>query len=167
MDDDEEPEEDLLGFYGALFWLLILTVLIAVLSEALVGTIEEATSSSGISNVFVSTIIIPIIGNAAEHASAIIFCAKNKVDLGLSIAIGSSTQIAIFVIPILVLIGWFTDKPLDLYFQPYETCTVFLAVISVAFAIQNGKSNWLIGFTLVGAYVIVSIGFWVHVNEVL
>eukprot|EP01041_Mallomonas_annulata_P003264 gene3264-6455_t len=162
---DNEEEEDHLGFQGALFWLAVITVLIAVLSEALVETIQEGTDDLHISTIFTSVIILPIIGNAAEHASAIIFAAHNKLDLALSIAIGSSTQIAIFVIPLLVIISWITNKSLDLNFKPFESCTLLLSVITVTFAIQRGTSNWLVGLILVCGYVIVCVGFWVHEDE--
>lgn len=95
------------------------------------------------------------------------FAWKGKVDLALGVAIGSSTQIAVCVLPFLVLLGWILGKDLDLNFGAYESACVFLTVVSVTFAIKDGESNWLVGATLICAYLIVSLGFWVHSNESL
>lgn len=166
-EDEEEEEEDLLGLRGALFWLAIVTALIAVMSEVLVGSIEAASHKARINGVFVSTIVLPIIGNAAEHASAIVFNMKNKTDMAISIAIGSSTQITVFCLPLLVILSWIWNKPLDLNFQQYESFSVLLTVIIVTFAIQNGKSNWLVGVVLISAYFLISVGFYIHKDEEL
>mmetsp|Transcript_37129 Transcript_37129/g.37804 ORF Transcript_37129/g.37804 Transcript_37129/m.37804 type:complete len:454 (+) Transcript_37129:97-1458(+) len=167
QEGEEEEEEDLLGRPASLFCLAFVTILIAILSEALVQTIEKATDSAHINTVFVSTIILPIIGNASEHASAVVFGMKNKMELAVSIAVGSSTQIAVFVIPLLVIISWCTGKTLNLNFKPFETATVLLTVIMVSFAIQHGKSNWLVGLVLIAAYFLISVGFYVHNDEAL
>jgi len=164
---DDDKDDDVLGFKGALFWLAVVTVVIAILSEALVGSIETATKQVGINGVFVSTIVLPIIGNAAEHASGVVFALKNKMDVSLSIAVGSTTQITVFVTPLLVLISWCANKELDLNFQPYESYSILLSVILVTFAIQGGKSNWLVGVILMSAYFILSVGFYIHTDEEL
>eukprot|EP00599_Poterioochromonas_sp_BG-1_P003268 CAMPEP_0173136048 /NCGR_PEP_ID=MMETSP1105-20130129/2251_1 /TAXON_ID=2985 /ORGANISM="Ochromonas sp., Strain BG-1" /LENGTH=251 /DNA_ID=CAMNT_0014048155 /DNA_START=790 /DNA_END=1542 /DNA_ORIENTATION=- len=142
VSDDEEEEEDLLGFYNGLIWLAIITVLIAVLSEAISSSIESFSTSVGISGVFLAAVILPIVGNAAEHAGAVVFAMKGKLDLTLGIAIGSSTQIALCVVPILVILAWMMDLDLDLDFGPYESLSVLLTVIVVTFAIKDGESNW-------------------------
>lgn len=95
------------------------------------------------------------------------FAWKGKVDLALGVAIGSSTQIALCVLPLLVILGWMMGKDLDLNFGGYEAVCVLLTVISVTFAIKDGQSNWLIGATLVAAYFIIAIGFWAHLNQPL
>jgi Ca2+:H+ antiporter len=110
-------------------------------------------------------IVIPIIGNAAEHAGAIMFAMKNKLDLSLGVAVGSSTQIALMVLPLLVLIGWCEGKDMTLNFQSYEAVTLFLSVVMVTFCINHGTSNWLVGALLIGAYIIISIGFYAHEDE--
>lgn len=185
--DDDEEEEDLLGFWNALIWLAAITALIAVLSDAISDSIQNAADEAGISGVFIAAILLPIVGNAAEHAGriisfyffnvfyslfflrigAIMFAWKGKVDLALGVAIGSSTQIALCVLPLLVILGWMMGKDLDLNFGGYEAVCVLLTVISVTFAIKDGQSNWLVGATLVAAYFIVAIGFWAHINEPL
>lgn len=162
--EEEEEEEDLLGYKNAMIWLGILTALIAVLSEAISSSIENAAKSAGVSGVFIAAIILPIVGNAAEHAGAVIFAMKGKLDLTLGIAVGSSTQIALCVLPLLVIIGWMMGKDLDLNFGGYESATVLLTVICVTFAIKDGESNWLVGITLIGAYIIISAGFISHYN---
>jgi Ca2+:H+ antiporter len=166
-DDDDDEEEDLLGFWPALTWLAVITILISILSDYLVKSIEKAAAAWNISGIFLSAIVIPIIGNAAEHAGAVIFAMKNKLDLALGIAIGSSTQIALMVLPMLVIIGWMDRKSMTMNFQSYEATTLFLTVVTVTFAIKDGNSNWLIGAALLAAYVMISAGFWVHHDESL
>jgi len=185
-EDNDEEDEDLLGFHFSLLWLGIITVLIALLSDAISASIENAALSVGISRVFLSAIILPIVGNAAEHAGAIMFAAKNRLDLtlgsfnyhrifvdyslfsfmlSLGIAVGSSTQIALMVLPFLVLIGWMINEDLTLDFGSYESLTMFLTVVLVTFVIQSERSYWMLGVILISAYIIISIGFWVHQDE--
>lgn len=166
-EEDEEEEEDVLGFWNAMIWLAGITALIAVLSEAISDSIQNAADDAGISGIFLAAIVLPIVGNAAEHAGAIMFAWKGKVDLAIGVAIGSSTQISLCVLPFLVILGWMMGKDLDLTFGSYESACVLLTVISVTFAIKDGTSNWLIGATLVCAYFIISIGFWCHSNDSL
>ena len=118
----------------------------------------------GVPELFLGTIVIPIVGNAAEHAAAIIFAAKNKMELSLGIAVGSATQIALFVMPLCIVIGWVYDIPLDMNLHSFETACVFITVLLVGVVIQPGESNWLVGFVLVTAYIVISIGFFVHVD---
>ena len=103
-DDDEEL---VLGFWDSIVWLGVFTVFISILSDYLVATIEGASASWDFSVAFISVILLPIVGNAAEHASAVMFAMKNKMDISLGVAVGSSTQIALLVIPFCVIVGWF------------------------------------------------------------
>ena len=167
VEDNDDEEEDILGYKYAILWLAIITVFIAFLSEALVDTIEHAGEQAGISNVFLSTIVLPIMGNAAEHASAVMFALKGKLDMSLGVAIGSSTQIALLVLPLLVIIGWMIGKDMDLNFEEFEANTLFLTVIMVTFAIMGGKSNWLIGEILIVAYFVIAAGFLTRYDESL
>jgi len=160
--DEEEDEEPLLGFWGALFWMGVLTLFIAFLSEFIVSAIEGAADSLGFPILFIGTILLPIVGNAAEHASAIIFAYKNKMGLCLGIAIGSAAQISLFVIPFTVIVAWMMGQPLSLDFHVFETAVLFMTVVLVGFSIQNGESDWLKGALLVVAYILVSASFWVH-----
>ncbi|GLT74191.1 hypothetical protein SLA2020_460030 [Shorea laevis] len=160
-DDDEAPE---MSMWEAIIWLSILTIWIAVLSEYLVEAIEGASKSLKLPMAFISVILLPIVGNAAEHASAIMFAMKDKLDISLGVAIGSSTQIAMFGIPFCVVIAWIMGRPMDLNFQLFETATLFITVLVVAFMLQEGTSNYFKGLMLVLCYLIVSASFFVHVD---
>jgi len=116
----------------------------------------------GVPILFIGTILLPIVGNAAEHAAAIIFAYKNKMDLCLGIAVGSAAQISLFVIPFTVVIAWMMGQPLSLDFHVFETAVLFMTVVLVSFTLQNGDSDWLKGAMLVTAYVLVSASFWIH-----
>jgi len=148
--------------WGSIFWLAVITVFISFLSEFMVDALELAAEGWGVPDLFLGTIIIPIVGNAAEHAAAIIFAVKNKMELALGIAVGSSIQIAIFVVPLMVVVAWSMDMPLSLNFGAFETGTVLVTTLIVGFIIQNGESNWMNGVMLVVGYVAVSAGFFVH-----
>lgn len=163
--DDSADEERILGAFGAVFWLAVITFFIAVLSEYMVDAIRGAAAELNVPDLFLGTIIIPIVGNAAEHAAAIIFAAKNKMELSLGIAVGSATQISLFIVPLCVVVAWFVDVPLSLDFHPFETGCLLLTVLLVTFITQTGESNWLQGLTLVIAYLIVAVGFFFHVDH--
>lgn len=158
-EDDDDEEEDILGFNYALVWLGIVTVFIAILSDAIAETIESAGEAYGISGVFLSTIVLPIIGNAAEHASAVVFGVKNKLDLSIGIAVGSACQISVFVIPFMVTVGWMIGKDMSLNFGEFESYTLFLTVILVTFAIKDGTSNYFVGVVMIVAYLIIAAAF--------
>ncbi|XP_002986504.2 vacuolar cation/proton exchanger 3 [Selaginella moellendorffii] len=164
-DNESEAEESVMGFWEANGWLAILTVFISVLSEYLVDAIQGAADSWNIPVAFISVIILPIVGNAAEHASAIMFALKDKLDISLGVAIGSSTQISMFVIPFCVVMGWIMGKPMDLDFQLFETATLFITVLVVAFMLQEGTSNYFKGLMLLFCYLIVAASFFVHVDQ--
>jgi Ca2+/H+ antiporter len=158
--EEEEEEEDVLGVTFGIFWLGVVTVFIAFLSDALVYSIEQvANNSKSVSGVFLASIVVPIVGNAAEHASAVIFAIKNKLDISLGVAVGSSTQIALMVLPLVVIIGWIVDRPMDLNLHPFEAFSLFLTVMISMLAIKDGTSNWLVGAILIGCYVIIAIAF--------
>jgi Ca2+:H+ antiporter len=138
------------------------TVFIAIESELLVGSIEPMTQAAGISEMFVGIILIPIVGNAAEHSTAVIMAIKNKMDITLEIAVGSSLQIALFVIPISVLISLFASStPMSIVFKPIE---LFLFASSVFIAnqvVKSGRTNWMEGLKLISVYVIAAVGFFI------
>ncbi|XP_052482413.1 vacuolar cation/proton exchanger 3 isoform X1 [Gossypium raimondii] len=158
-DDDEAPE---ISKWESGIWLVILTAWISILSDYLVDTIEGASEAWDVSIAFISVILLPIIGNAAEHASAIMFAMKDKLDISLGVAIGSSTQISMFGIPFCVVIGWMMGQEMDLNFQLFETATLFITVIVVAFFLQEGTSNYFKGLMLILAYLIVAASFFAH-----
>ncbi|CAN0922880.1 Vacuolar cation/proton exchanger 5 [Linum grandiflorum] len=158
-DDDESPE---MTKFESIVWLSIMTAWISVLSEYLVDAIEGASLAWNIPISFIGVILLPIVGNAAEHTSAIMFAMKDKLDISLGVAIGSSTQISMFGIPFCVVAGWMMGRPMDLNFQLFETATLFITVIVVAFFLQEGTSNYFTGLMLIMCYVIVAASFFVH-----
>ena len=144
----------------AFFMLAISMVGVIVVSEILVGSVEETSKQFGFGELFVGAIIIGIIGNAAEHSSAIMLARKGKIDLSIGIAAGSGTQIALFVVPILVIFGIILNQPFTLEFTIYELVTLFLAAIILNLIAHDGKSNWFEGIMLTAVYIIIAIGFY-------
>lgn len=140
--------------------LLAATLAVAVESELLVGSLEVATEELGLTPLFTGVILLPIIGNAAEHATAVTVAMKDKMDLSVSVAVGSSLQIALFVAPVLVIAGWFLGQPMDLDFNPFELVAVVVAVLIANSISSDGKSNWLEGILLLAAYVVLGLSFY-------
>lgn len=140
--------------------LAISTILIALESEFLVGGIESVTENLGWSQFFIGIIIIPIIGNAAEHFTAITVALKNRMNLSFEIAVGSSTQIAMLVTPVLILLSFAFGSPMTIMFNYYELVVLALAVIISQFISIDGESNWFEGALLVAAYIIIAIAFF-------
>ncbi|MEO8422484.1 MAG: calcium/proton exchanger [Actinomycetota bacterium] len=156
----EEGEEADWSRQKAVVVLLVTTAFVALMSEFLVSSLEPALESLGLSELFVGLILIPVIGNAAEHSSAVMFALRNKVDVTLEIAIGSSTQIALFVAPVLVFISLAVGHPMDFVFGTFEVAAVGLSALLMTLISLDGESNWLEGAQLVGAYVIMAISFF-------
>lgn len=140
--------------------LLVATVLVAMVSEFLIGAVEETGKQFGLSSVFVGVIVLAIIGNAAEHSTAILVAAKNRMDLALNIAIGSSIQIALFVAPVLVFASYLFGAPLDLLFTPFEVVAVIMTVVVLAMIASDGESHWMEGVLLLAVYVIFGVAFY-------
>lgn len=140
--------------------LAIATVFVAVLAEFLVGALEHTTEELGLSHLFVGLIIVPLISNAAEHASAIFLAAKDKMSVAIEIAIGSSVQIALFVAPVLVFLSLLTGEHLDLIFTGFEIAAVGFSAAILSFIALDGRSNWFEGVLLLSAYVIMAISFF-------
>jgi Ca2+:H+ antiporter len=133
---------------------------VVAVSEILVGSVEETSKKFGFGEMFVGAIIVGIVGNAAEHSSAILLARKGKIDLSIGIAAGSGTQIALFVVPILVMVGIILGQPFTLVFTLYELATLFLAAIIMNLIAHDGKSNWFEGIMLTAVYLIIAIGFY-------
>lgn len=136
--------------------LVAAALLVGLESELLVGSLTPAIDALRLPPIFVGLIIIPIIGNAAEHSSAVFFAIKNRVDITLEIAVGSSTQVAMFVAPILVFVSLALGHPMDFVFTAFEIAVVSVATLIVALIAVEGRSNWLSGFQLVGAYIVIA-----------
>ena len=142
----------------AILILAAATVGVAVESELLVHAVTEATQALGLSTVFLGLIVIPIIGNAAEHAAAVVLSRKGQIDLGLQIALGSSTQVALLVAPVLVFTGMLLGQEMNLVFQPFEVAALGLATIVTAIITLDGESHWFEGVQLLAVYGMVAVG---------
>ena len=157
---EKKPEDVNLWFWVAI--LFVVTITVAIESELLVSSLEVATESLGLTALFTGVILIPIIGNAAEHFTAVTVAMKNKMDLSLSVAVGSTLQIALFVAPVLVIAGWIMGQPMDLDFNPFELVAVAVAVFIANSISSDGKSNWLEGSLLLATYVVLGLAFFFH-----
>jgi len=141
--------------------LVAATAFVALMSEFLVGAVEHTAEELGMTDVFVGVILIAIIGNAAEHSTAVLMARKNKMDLAINIAVGSSIQIALFVAPVLVFASFFIGpEPLDLLFTTFEVVAVALCVGVISLIAHDGQSNWLEGVMLIAVYVMFGIVFY-------
>lgn len=141
--------------------LVAATVMVGFMSEFLVGSLEGFTTTLGLSEFFVGIIIIPIVGNAAEHAAAVFFAMKNKMDLAVTIALGSTVQVALLVAPLLVLLSFLIGKPMDLVLHnQLELVTLIGAVLIANSVTRDGETNWFEGLMLLGVYVIIGIAFF-------
>ncbi|CEQ41597.1 SPOSA6832_03316 [Sporobolomyces salmonicolor] len=177
----KHAEEPKLSVWFAFALLLAVTALTGVTAEFLVSSIDGLTATGNVSEEFVALILLPgtrtsrrlegnglpssysaVVGNAAEHVTAITVATKNKLDLSLAVAVGSAIQIALFVVPVLVLLGWCIGQPLDLFFDPFETLLLFLCICGVNWAIADGRTNWLEGLTLMIVYLIISLTVWYY-----
>ncbi|OBT90300.1 calcium/proton exchanger [Pseudogymnoascus sp. 03VT05] len=152
-----EEDEDDISRTTAVILLLVSTGLVAVCAEFMVASINDVTTHTALGETFVGLIILPIVGNAAEHVTAVTVATKNKVDLAIGVAVGSSIQIALFVTPFIVLLGWMMDKPMSLYFTLFETVCLFVSAFIVNFLVLDGRSNYLEGALLCAAYVIIAV----------
>ncbi|MDC3258599.1 calcium/proton exchanger [bacterium] len=146
----------------AIILLIIATILVSWMAEILVHSVESAAEEYHLPYLFIGVILLPLFGNAAEHFTAVSVAAKNKMDLSFAISIGSSTQIAVFVAPLMVVIAWILDLPLTFEFGILETIAVFLAVTIANLTAADGKSNWLEGLMLLGTYAILGLAFYFH-----
>jgi Ca2+:H+ antiporter len=159
---DQEKNIDAMAWTKKKSFLYLGLSMVGVIavSEILVGSVESTAEQFGFGELFVGAIIIGIVGNAAEHSSAIVLARKGKIELSIGIAAGSGTQIALFVVPILVLAGIVMNQQFSLVFTLYELVTIFLAALILNLIARDGKSNWFEGLMLTFVYVIIAIGFF-------
>jgi Ca2+:H+ antiporter len=159
----EYGEEDTWGWSvrTSVIVLAVAGVLVGLMSEVLVGSIAEASESVGLSEFFIGAIVVAIVGNAAEHWVAVLVARKDKMDLSVNIAIGSSAQVALFVAPVLVMASFLIGPhPLALVFNGFELGAVLAAVLIANYVTQDGRSNWFEGLQLLAVYVIFGIAFY-------
>ncbi|RAH73406.1 calcium/proton exchanger [Aspergillus aculeatinus CBS 121060] len=159
---EEEEEERLLNPWAATVALIVVTILVAICADYLVGSIDSIVQKTGMSRTFIGLVLIPIVGNAAEHVTAVVVAWKGKMDLAIGVAIGSSLQIALFVTPFLVILGWIMNVDMTLHFHIFETVAFFISGLVVTFLIQDGKSNYLEGGLCLGMYIILALAFYVY-----
>ncbi|CAD7059791.1 unnamed protein product [Tilletia caries] len=159
-DDEEEAETPKMSPIASIVGLLLVTVITSFNADYLVGAIDEVAKNYGIPKASIGIILLPIVGNAAEHVTAVVMAYKGKMEIAVGVAVGSSIQIAVGVIPALVIVGWAIGQPLTLYFHSFETVVLVASVILVNELIQDGKSNYLEGCALVGLYIVAALAFW-------
>lgn len=155
-----------LTIIGSLSVLVLATLLVSFSADYLVGSIDDIVELLGLSKTFIGLIVIPIVGNAAEHATAVIVVMKDKMDLAIGVAVGLSLQIALFVTPFMVIIGWIVDVPMSLYFSTFETAVMFVSVFITNLVILDGESNWLEGAMLLSTYLVVALAFFYYPDNV-
>lgn len=140
--------------------LVAATAAVAVVSEILVASLEGAAHTLGLSRLFVGVIVVAVVGNAAEHSTAVLMAMRNKMDLALQIAVESSKQVALFVAPLLVLAGLFLGRPMDLVFTPLEVVAVGVSTGAITLVALDGESNWLEGAMLLAVYAVLGVAFY-------
>ncbi|KAI5196625.1 hypothetical protein E4T38_08419 [Aureobasidium subglaciale] len=158
QEDVEEVEEkhNRMSRTAAVVLLLFSTALVAVCAEFMVDAIPQMIEATPVSQAFIGLIILPIVSNAAEHVTAVTVAAKNKMDLSIGVSVGSSIQIALFVTPLVVILGWIIGRDMSLYFTLFETISLFVTAFVVNFLVLDGRSNYLEGALLIAAYVIIA-----------
>jgi len=158
---EEEEEIPRMSIVAAGMSLLIVTVATSLVADYLVASIEETAKRYSIPKAFIGLILLPIVANAAEHVTSVWMAMKDKMELTIGICIGSSIQIATFVVPLLVVIGWCSGHDLTLFFDDFETVSFFVSVILVNLLLQDGKSNYMEGLMLITLYLVIAMAFWV------
>lgn len=148
LDDDEQEETPKVKALFALCLLLGVTAITGVTAEFLVDSVNGLTETTSISKEFVGLILFPLVGNATEHVAAVTVSVKDKLNLSMAIAVGSSIQVSLFILPLLVLIGWMIGQPMSLFFDVFETITLAISLLLVNFAISDGRTNYLEGYVL-------------------
>jgi len=160
--DNVHHEEPQMDQKDAIILLILATILVSWMAEVLVHSVESAAEQYHLPYIFIGVILLPLFGNAAEHFTAVSVAAKNKMDLSFAISIGSSTQIAVFVAPLMIMVAWLWGVPLTFEFGILETIAVFLAVSIANLIAADGKSNWLEGLMLLSTYAVLGLAFLFH-----
>merc|ERR1712039_919672 len=153
-------EEASISISMAVGVMVACTLVVSFSTELLVSSLEGVVEKAHISEHFIGIILLPIVGNACEHASAVRFAIMDKPGLAIGIAVGSSTQISMFVVPFSVIVGWIIDKDMDLNFGSLNTTVMSISVIVVLSVVVDGTANWLQGYLLVSGYLIIAVLYW-------
>jgi len=166
-EEDEDEEHASVSVPVAAGLLTVATLLVAICSEFLVHGIDGFAHAMGFSQTFIGVILLPIIGNACEHSTAVIVAMKDKVTLSIGIAIGSTIQVSLFVVPFAVIVGWMLDEPMDLNFHRVNSWALILSALLVVSVLVVGKSTWMNGFVLMSAYGILSFLYFLSPDDAL
>ncbi|RCI15768.1 hypothetical protein L249_2757 [Ophiocordyceps polyrhachis-furcata BCC 54312] len=164
---EEEGEIPSMSAPAAAAVLVVVTVLVAICADYLVGSIDDIVATAHISKAFLGMILIPIVGNAAEHVTAVVVALRDKMDLAMGVAIGSSIQIALGVTPFLVIVGWIIGQPMSLHFETFQTVAFAVSVLVVTYTVQDGRSNYLEGAMLLALYIIIAVAFYATPSDVM
>jgi len=160
-EEAREADENLPSVRSSALTLFAATAAVAVVSELLVDAVAQAAGSLRMSQLFVGVVIVALVGNAAEHYSAVLMARRDKMDAAIGIAVGSSTQIALFVAPVLVFLSYvIAPAPMDLLFTTFELVAIGLSVVSIAFIAHDGETHWMEGVQLLAVYAILALGFY-------
>lgn len=163
--DKKQKIDHPISIIAALTLLIIMTVIIGFSAEFLVKSIEGIVESHQISKTFIGIILFPIVGHGAKYFASLRTARKNEMNAVIIISVGSATQTALFITPILVLLGWIINQPMSLAFLPFETICLFIAVILKNYLVQDGKSNWLEGALLIATYLIIAVAFFFYPDQ--
>merc|ERR1719460_2712741 len=166
-EDDEEEELPCISVPVAVTLLTVSTAMVAISSEFLVHWIDGFAHEMGFSQTFIGVVLLPIIGNACEHSTAIVVALKDKVTLLISIAIGSTIQVSLFVVPFAVIVGWILDKPMSLDFHRVNSWALVLSSLLVMSVLVVGKSTWMNGFVLITAYAVLAFLYFLSPDDAL
>ncbi|KAJ2452003.1 hypothetical protein EV183_003244 [Coemansia sp. RSA 2336] len=147
--------------------LVLVSILVAMSSDILVDSVEELTKHYAITHTFVGMVLLPIAASASEHAMSVVVAVRDKMDVCITVAVGTSMQMTLFVLPVLIIIAWIMNRPLTLYFDDFETTTMLISVLVINYLIMNGRSNWLKGAMLLSSYFIVVLAFFLYPNDVV
>ena len=161
---EETEVEPALSCFSSISVLLGATLLVGLFSEMLVSSIDGFTRDANISKSFVGLIVLPIVGNAVEHITAVKVAYNGKMELAMGVAVGSATQISLFVVPVVVIAGWFMDQPMTLAFPLFDVLVYLMSILIVYGILADGKSNWLEGSMLLTAYALIAVTLlWIKV----
>ncbi|VDB82847.1 unnamed protein product [Peniophora sp. CBMAI 1063] len=161
QEEEEEEEKAEMSVICASVMLLVVTIITSFVADYLVASIEEFAERYHIPKPFIGLILLPIVANAAEHVTSVWMAMKDKMELTIGVCVGSSIQLATFVIPFLVVVGWISGHELTLFFDNFETVSFFVSVLLVNLLIQDGKSNYMEGVMLMTLYLVIALAFWV------
>ncbi|KAJ5934432.1 vacuolar calcium ion transporter [Penicillium verhagenii] len=163
LHEEDEPEQPQLMIWVAVLTLVVSTAFVGVCAEFMVDSISALTATGAIGETFVGLVLLPIVGNAAEHATAVTVACKDKMDLAIGVAVGSSMQIALLVLPLIVVIGWIMGvDDMTLAFDNFQVILLFVAVLLVNYLIADGKSHWLEGVLLMTMYLLIALAAWFY-----